>query len=102
MRYLSLPVLSLRAGPDSVCSPGPIERHKEMRHTIDNTRQLGPPLDTAKSAPLPLATRHQLERPGRNLGTRGRNANDGRDAPAFVAALERLAHDVDLCISISS
>jgi hypothetical protein len=69
--------------------------------TVNDTRQLGTPLDTAKRAALPHAPSDELEWPSGNLSPGGRDANDGRDAPAFVAALEGLAHDVHLRVSLS-
>src|ERR671910_179693 len=54
---------------------------------IDDLRNVGPATRTTERAALPHPARDKLERTGRNLGTRGRHADDGRDAPTLVAAL---------------
>ena len=59
---------------------------------VDNLGNISAPLCPAKSRPFPNTSSYQLKRARRNLFTGTGNANDNTLPPAFVAALERLAH----------
>src|SRR6185295_8144418 len=63
---------------------------------IDDLRYVGATPGAAESGPLPDAAGHQLERPGRDLLAGARDTDDDRDAPALVAAFERLAHGLHI------
>ncbi len=56
--------------------------------------QLAAALDAAEGGALPGAAGDQLERAGGDFLAGARDADDGGHAPAHVAALQRLAHDV--------
>src|ERR1700681_1630099 len=84
----------------------PIKRQDVGDQIVDINLAVHVPIDdlgnigTAAGAPegraLPYPARHQLERASPNLLPRTRNADDNRDAPTTVAALEGLAHQVDI------
>src|SRR5215218_229721 len=61
---------------------------------VDDLRHVGAPPRAAERGALPHAPRDKLERPRLDLLPGARDADDHRDAPAAVAALERLAHDI--------
>src|SRR5688572_7065055 len=59
---------------------------------VDDLRHVAAATRTTEGRALPHAPGHELERPCRDLLPGGRHADDHADAPALVAALERLAH----------
>src|SRR5574338_1731294 len=59
---------------------------------VDDAGDVGAAARAAEGGALPGAARDELEGTRRDLGARGRDADDHRDAPAAVRALERLAH----------
>src|ERR1700730_2334683 len=63
---------------------------------VDNPRHVGAAAGAAERRTLPHPTGDQLERPGLDLLPRSGDADDDRHAPATVAALERLAHEIDV------
>src|SRR5476651_275362 len=73
-----------------------IEGEFTVEITLYDPRQLGTAFYTAECRTSPYATGHQLERTGGNLfaGT-GHADNDGF-APAFMAALQRGTHHVNV------
>src|ERR1700676_4508767 len=62
---------------------------------VDDLRHIGAPARAAESRSLPDAARHQLERPCADLLARPGDSDYHRHAPAPMAALQRLAHEVD-------
>src|SRR5882757_3874146 len=62
-------------------------------HDLGNS---GAPAYASESRTLPYPPRDELEWPGANLLAGSGNANDNRNAPAAMAALERLAHEIDV------
>src|SRR4029450_8345905 len=83
-----------------------LERHDVSNEVVDVDLLIHVPVDDLRHVPasarsaersaFPHPTRHQLERPGLDLLPRTGNADDHRDAPAAVTALERLAHQLDV------
>src|SRR5215831_3047622 len=69
---------------------------------VDDLRHIRAPARTAESSALPHPSRDELERPGLDLLTRASDANDHRDAPASMAALERLAHEIDVADALEA
>jgi hypothetical protein len=63
---------------------------------VDDLRHVGATAGAAEGRALPHPTGDELERPGRDLLARARHADDHAHAPAAVAALERLAHQLDV------
>src|SRR6185312_782634 len=63
---------------------------------VDDLRDIGTPARAAECRSFPYASGHELERARADLLSRAGDADDRRDAPAAVAAFERLAHDVDV------
>src|SRR6188768_4274277 len=63
---------------------------------VDDLRHVGAATRAAERRALPDAAGHQLERAGLYLLTRPRDADDDRHAPAAMAALERLPHEIDM------
>src|ERR1700693_4310759 len=61
-------------------------------HDLGNS---GAPAYASESRTLPNSSRDQLEWPSANLLAGSGNADDHRDAPAAMAAFERLTHEVD-------
>src|SRR5579863_2199366 len=61
---------------------------------VHDPRHVAPSPGTPEGRSLPDSARDQLERTRADLRTRGRNADDDALAPATVAALERLTHDL--------
>src|SRR5262249_7201293 len=59
---------------------------------IDDLGHIAAASGAAEGRALPDAAGYELKRPRRNLLAGAGDANDGRDAPALVAALERLTH----------
>ena len=57
-------------------------------------RQLAAPFHAAEGAAAPHPSGDQLERAGADLGAGRRHADDGRLAPALVAALQRRTHQL--------
>ena len=69
---------------------------------VDNARHIGAPARAAKGRALPHATRHQLERSRRDFLTRARHADDSRNAPAAMAAFQRLPHGVHIADALEA
>src|SRR5438128_1168947 len=79
-----------------------LERHGVCDHIVDIDLLIHVPIDDlrnvraaarpAERRPLPDSAGDELKRPRRNLLPRAGYADDGRNAPALVTALERLAH----------
>src|SRR5215470_13443732 len=63
---------------------------------IDDLRYVGAAPRAAEGGAFPDAPRDELERPRRDLLTRAGDADDDADAPALVAAFERLPHHLDI------
>src|SRR5699024_3360229 len=63
---------------------------------LDIAGQLAAALDAAESRAAPHPAGNELERPGRDFLAGTGHADNDRLAPALVAALQRLAHDVDV------
>src|SRR3546814_14714198 len=63
---------------------------------VDDLRHVGAPLRAAEGGALPDPAGDELEGPCGDLRDGGRHADDRRLAPALVAALERLAHHLDV------
>src|SRR5882757_469139 len=63
---------------------------------IDDLWYIGAAARAAECGPLPHAPRDQLEWTGRNLLAGARDADNHRDSPAAVAALQRLAHQIHI------
>src|SRR4051812_17644004 len=63
---------------------------------VDDLRHVGAPPRAAERRALPHAPGDKLERPRLDLLPRARDADDHGHTPAAVAALERLAHDLDV------
>src|SRR3954466_5250847 len=61
---------------------------------VDDLRHVGAAPGAAERGALPYATGDELERPRPDLLARAGDADDDGDAPAAVAALERLPHHV--------
>ncbi len=59
---------------------------------IDDLRHVGATARAAERGPSPVAARHELERPRRDLLAGPGDADDDARAPALVATLERLTH----------
>src|SRR6267143_1874130 len=63
---------------------------------VDDFRYVAPALGAAERGALPYAAGDELERARPDLLARARDADDHRHPPALVAALERLAHHLDV------
>src|SRR5690606_31414614 len=63
---------------------------------IDDLGHVGAPACATEGRAFPHPARDELERPRRDLFARARHPDDDAFAPALVAALERLAHDLDV------
>src|SRR5512139_1692856 len=63
---------------------------------VDDFRHVAAALGAAEGGTFPHPAGDQLERPGFDLLARASDADDNRHAPALVAALQRLAHHVDV------
>src|ERR1700682_4900231 len=63
---------------------------------VDDPRHVGAATGAAERSTLPHPTGDQLERPGLDLLPSSGDADDDRHAPPTVAALERLAHEIDV------
>src|SRR5689334_864455 len=63
---------------------------------IDDPRNVGAAAGTAKRGALPYPAGDKLERPGADFLAGASDPDDHGDAPAAVAALQRLAHHVDV------
>src|SRR5271155_2147435 len=67
------------------------------RHVpINDLWHIGSPACATKGRTLPYPAGYQLERTGLNLLAGARNPDDHRYPPATMAALECLAHDIDV------
>src|SRR2546425_4321952 len=69
---------------------------------VDDLRPLGAASRTAEGRALPHAAGHQLERPRLDLLASARDADDHRHAPAAMAALEGLAHELDVADALEA
>src|SRR5256885_9847447 len=63
---------------------------------VDDPGHVGAAAGAADRRTLPHPPGDQLERSGLDLLARSGDADDDRHAPATVAALERLAHEIDV------
>src|SRR5262249_31665523 len=63
---------------------------------VDDPRHIGAAPGTPERGALPYPACHQLERARRNLLASTGNADDHADAPAAMAAFQRLAYDGDV------
>src|SRR5690606_3397128 len=89
-----------------------VERERVRDHGVDldaavhvpvhDLRHVGAAPRAAECAALPYPPGHQLERAGADLLARAGNADDHRYAPALVAALERLAHDIHIADALEA
>src|ERR1700691_311360 len=61
---------------------------------VDDAGHLRAAATATEGRALPAAASDELERAGRDLLPRGRHSDDRRYAPAAMAALERLAHEL--------
>ena len=69
---------------------------------VDDLRHVGAAARAAERRALPDAAGDELERPRRDLLARAGDADDHRHAPAAVAALERLAHQLDVADALEA
>ena len=69
---------------------------------VDDLRHVGAAARAAERRALPHAAGDELERPRLDLLARAGDADDDRHAPAAVAALERLAHQVDVADALEA
>src|SRR5262249_32370750 len=69
---------------------------------VDDLRHIRAPARTAESGALPHPSGDELERPGLDLLTRAGDPNDHGHAPAAMAALERLAHEIDVADALEA
>ena len=67
---------------------------------LNKTGELSAALDAAERRSLPDTASDELEGAGRDLGTGLSDTDNVAHAPALVAALEGLAHDVDVARSV--
>src|SRR3984957_19891942 len=89
-----------------------LERHRMRNQIVDidflvhipvhDPRHLGAAAHAAEGRSLPHASGYQLKRAGLNGLAGARDADDDRHAPAAMAALERLAHDVDVAEALET
>src|SRR5579871_5726786 len=63
---------------------------------VDDTRHFGSAANAAECRTAPVASRDELERTGVDLLTRAGHADDHGGTPTTMAALERLAHQLDI------
>src|SRR5207253_5758715 len=63
---------------------------------IDDLRHVGATPGASERRPLPYPAGHELERPRADFLSGSCHADDHRHSPAAMAALQRLAHDVDV------
>src|SRR5690242_245617 len=63
---------------------------------VDDLRHVAAAPGAAEGRALPYPAGDELERPRPDLLPGARHADDHRHAPAAMAALERLAHDLDV------
>src|SRR5581483_6075078 len=61
---------------------------------VDDFRYVGAAAGAAEGGSLPYAAGDELERTGLDLLAGASNADDDRDSPAAMTALERLTHQV--------
>src|SRR5690606_14912775 len=73
-----------------------IQRDLALLRLFHVTGQLGTALDAPEGTAAPYPAGHQLERTGADLLTRTGHTDDGRLAPALVAALQGSAHQLDV------
>src|SRR5213078_3883806 len=69
---------------------------------VDELGHVGAAARPAERGALPDPAGDELERPRRDLLARARDADDHADAPAAVAALERLAHQGDVADALEA
>src|SRR6267143_681649 len=69
---------------------------------VDDPRHVGAAPGTSERRALPYPPGDQLERSGLDLLPRSGDADDDRHAPATVAALERLAHEIDVADALEA
>src|SRR5262245_32682501 len=69
---------------------------------VHDLRHVGAAARPAEGGALPAAARHELERPRLYLLPRAGDADDDRHAPAAMAALEGLAHQVDVADALEA
>src|SRR5689334_15462324 len=69
---------------------------------VDDLRHVGAPARATEGRAFPDASRHQLERPRLDFLAGARDADDDGHAPAAMAALERLAHEVDVADTLEA
>src|SRR5678816_3380452 len=69
---------------------------------VDDLRHVGAAACATERRALPHASSDQLERPRLDLLARAGDADDHRDAPAAVTALERLAHEIDVADALEA
>src|SRR5450432_4034142 len=89
-----------------------LERHLVRNEIIDVDFAVHVPIDdfghvgaaprAAERGALPDATGDQLERPRGDFFARAGDANDDRNPPAAVGALERLAHEIDVADALET
>src|SRR5687767_1897420 len=69
---------------------------------VDDPRHVGAAARAAERGALPDAAGDELERAGADLLPRAGHADDHRHAPAAMAALERLAHEIDVADALET
>src|SRR6185437_7005656 len=69
---------------------------------VDDARHVGAAARTAERGPAPDPPGDQLERTGLDLLPRPGQADDRRLAPAAVATLQRLAHQIDVADALEA
>src|SRR5688572_11642053 len=69
---------------------------------VDDARHVASPARAAEGGALPDAAGDELEGPRADLLPGARHADDRRDAPAAVAALQGLAHHVDVADALEA
>src|SRR3954470_7980713 len=69
---------------------------------VDDARHVGASPRTPEGGAFPDAPRHELERAGLDLLARTGDADDHRHAPSAMAALERLAHHIDVADALEA
>src|SRR3546814_11061052 len=73
-----------------------VQRNLAALRLLHVARQLGTTLHAAERRTAPDASRDQLDRTGTDLLPRTSHADDGRFAPALVAALARRRHQLPI------
>src|SRR5689334_1212205 len=94
------------------CVVDPVERHDVRDQVVDvdllvhvpvdDLRYVGAAARAAEGGALPHPARHQLERARLDFLSGAGDADDHRHAPAAVAALQRLAHEVDVAHALEA